>query len=59
MRDALRAREYGLIDDVIGPVEAELPVSADSSNAPEQDSADTLDAPDIAASERSNDHSSN
>ena len=57
--DALRAREYGLIDDVIGPVEAELPVSADSSNAPEQDSADTLDAPDIAASERSNDHSSN
>ncbi len=57
--DAPKAREYGLIDDVLGPIEAELPASAESSNAPGQDEPDSLDVPAIAASERSDDHSSN
>ena len=57
--DAPKAREYGLIDDVLGPIEAELPASAESSTASAQNDADSLDVPDIAASERSGDRSSN
>jgi ATP-dependent Clp protease protease subunit len=56
--DALKAREYGLIDDVMGPVEVALPATAELPNSPGRDGAGTLDAPDIAASERSGDTSS-
>jgi ATP-dependent Clp protease protease subunit len=56
--DAPKAREYGLIDDVLGPVEAGMPDSADSSIAPGPDGADNVDVPDIAASERPVDRSS-
>ncbi len=56
--DATKAREYGLIDDVLGPIEAELPASAEASNVPGQDDGDSLDVPDIAASERADEGSS-
>ena len=50
--DALRAREYGLIDDVLGPVEVSQPEAADSVNVVASDRPDESQAPDIAASER-------
>jgi ATP-dependent Clp protease protease subunit len=51
--DALKAREYGLIDNVLGPIEAVRPEPVDAVNADSGGSAGAIDAPDIAASERS------
>jgi len=53
--DAFKAREYGLIDNVLGPVEAARPEPVESSNAGSVDTPDAIEAPDIAASERSTD----
>jgi ATP-dependent Clp protease protease subunit len=50
--DAFRAREYGLIDDVLGAVEAAAPQSRDRTNAVGSEAPEAIDAPDIAASER-------
>ena len=50
--DAFRAKEYGLIDDVLGPVEAVGPEQSDVSTTPATDAGDTLDPSQIAASER-------
>jgi ATP-dependent Clp protease, protease subunit len=57
--DAPKAREYGLIDDVLGPAEAAEPGSADAPTAVATDTPEALDAPDIAASERPADISRN
>lgn len=46
--DAIRAKEYGLIDDVLGPVDAVKPEPSDTT-APS--TADTVDSPQIAAAE--------
>src|SRR6266545_5051819 len=51
--DAFKAREYGLIDDVLGPVEAARPEPAEPLNADPGDAPGAIEAPDIAASERS------
>jgi ATP-dependent Clp protease, protease subunit len=53
--DALKAREYGLIDSVLGPVEAARPEPVEPSNAGSVDTPDAMETPDIAASERSTD----
>jgi ATP-dependent Clp protease protease subunit len=53
--DAFKAREYGLIDNVLGPVEAARPEPVEPSNAGSVDTPEALKAPDIAASERSAD----
>jgi ATP-dependent Clp protease protease subunit len=50
--DAVHAREYGLIDDILGPVESETPEAIERPGAVAADSSDAADAPDIAASER-------
>lgn len=50
--DALRAKEYGLIDEVLGPVEAVRPEPAELSATAASEGNDTLDASQIAASER-------
>jgi ATP-dependent Clp protease, protease subunit len=50
--DAFRAKEYGLIDDVLGPVEALGPEQAEASSTPATDASDALDPSHIAASER-------
>ena len=47
--DATRAKEYGLIDDVLGPVDAVQPEPADH---PVVTSPEPVDPPQIAASER-------
>ncbi|MEN3337326.1 MAG: ATP-dependent Clp protease, protease subunit [Acidobacteriota bacterium] len=47
--DAARAKDYGLIDGVLGPVQAAAP--SDSSSVSSAD-ADGAEAPDIAAAER-------
>jgi ATP-dependent Clp protease protease subunit len=49
--DAFRAREYGLIDDVLGPAEMMTPEQLDRPNAI-ADAPEALDSSDIAASER-------
>ena len=51
--DAFKAREYGLIDNVLGPIEAVRPEPVEAVNDDSGDSAGAIDAPDIAASERS------
>ena len=51
--DAVKAREYGLIDNVLGPVEAARPEPAEALNADPGDAPEAIVAPDIAASERS------
>ena len=53
--DAFKAREYGLIDNVLGPVEAARPEPVEPSNAGSVDTPEVLKVPDIAASERSAD----
>ncbi len=50
--DAGRAKEYGLIDEVLGPVEAARPEQAEASATSAADASDTLDPSQIAASER-------
>ena len=51
--DAFKARDYGLIDNVLGPIEAVRPEPVEAVNDDSGDSAGAIDAPDIAASERS------
>ena len=51
--DAFKAREYGLIDNVLGPIEAVRPESLEPLNAAAGETLERLDAPAIAASERS------
>ena len=55
--DAVHAREYGLIDDILGPVESVIPDAAERSSAVAADPSETVEAPDIAASERPSDFS--
>jgi ATP-dependent Clp protease, protease subunit len=50
--DALRAKDYGLIDEVLGPVEAVRPEQPDVSTPSATEATDTLDPSQIAASER-------
>ena len=57
--DAVHAREYGLIDDVLGPAEAAMPDQIERPNAVAVDAAEAVEAPDIAASERPSDISPN
>jgi ATP-dependent Clp protease, protease subunit len=51
--DAFKAREYGLIDHILGPMEAVTPESLEPLNAVGADEGEPVDAPPIAASERS------
>jgi ATP-dependent Clp protease, protease subunit len=51
--DAFKAREYGLIDHILGPMEAVTPESLEPLNAVAADEGEPVDAPPIAASERS------
>ena len=51
--DAFKAREYGLIDHILGPMEAVAPESLEPLYAVAADEGDPVDAPPIAASERS------
>jgi len=57
--DAVHAREYGLIDDILGPVEAATPEQIERSNAVAGEAAESVEEPDIAASERPPDISAN
>jgi ATP-dependent protease ClpP protease subunit len=50
--DAYRAREYGLIDEVLGPAETAMPEQLERPNAVAAEAPEAVDAPDIAASER-------
>jgi ATP-dependent Clp protease protease subunit len=56
--DAFKAREYGLIDNVLGPVEAARPEPVEPSNVDSVDTPEAIEAPDIAASERPGDTTS-
>jgi ATP-dependent Clp protease protease subunit len=51
--DAFKAREYGLIDNVLGPMETVRPEPVEPLNAVAGEGSEPLDAPQIAASERS------
>jgi ATP-dependent Clp protease protease subunit len=51
--DAFKAREYGLIDQILGPMEVVTPESLEPLNAVGADEGEPVDAPPIAASERS------
>ena len=57
--DASRAREYGLIDEVLGPAEAVRPEQADPLSVAPGDAPEEPNAPDIAASERPANFSAN
>jgi ATP-dependent Clp protease protease subunit len=50
--DAFRARDYGLIDEVLGPAESVLPEQAEPQSAASSAATEAVDAPDLAASER-------
>jgi ATP-dependent Clp protease protease subunit len=50
--DAARAREYGLIDEVLGPADVVRPEQPEASGTSSPDAAETLDNAQIAASER-------
>jgi ATP-dependent Clp protease, protease subunit len=50
--DAGRAKEYGLIDEVLGPIEAVRPDQPEGSTMAATEPAETLDTPQIAASEQ-------
>jgi ATP-dependent Clp protease protease subunit len=50
--DAIRAKEYGLIDEVLGPEQALAPDSSEGASAMSGESATDGDSPDLAASER-------
>jgi ATP-dependent Clp protease protease subunit len=52
--DAVRAKAYGLIDDVLGPAQA-LPVEAPDITAIASGDAELVDSPDVAAAERPGD----
>jgi ATP-dependent Clp protease, protease subunit len=54
--DAFKAREYGLIDNVLGPIQADTPESLEPLNAVAGDELEPVDAPPIAASERTADN---
>jgi ATP-dependent Clp protease, protease subunit len=56
--DAHRAKEYGLIDEVLGPAEVLRPEQTEPGTLPSGDS-DVLDAPQIAAAERPTNASTN
>jgi ATP-dependent Clp protease, protease subunit len=56
--DANRAKEYGLIDEVLGPAEILRPDQTEPATLPSAES-DVLDAPQIAAAERSPNVSTN
>ena len=49
--DAISARDYGLIDDVLGPIEAVLAERSDAPHAPAADSQEAVTPQSIAASE--------
>jgi ATP-dependent protease ClpP protease subunit len=53
--DAVSAREYGLIDEVLGPIEASRPERSDASYGPPADSQEAVTPPSIAASEHPTD----
>ncbi len=57
--DAFRAREYGLIDDVLGPAELETPEPVERPSAVADRATEAVEAPDIAASEHPPDISAN
>lgn len=57
--DAFRAREYGLIDDILGPAAVAEPEQPEPANAVGTEAPEAIDAPDIAASERPGDLSAN
>lgn len=57
--DALRAREYGLIDDVLGPAQSATPEQLERPNAVGSETPEAVEAPDIAASERPSEISAN
>jgi ATP-dependent Clp protease protease subunit len=57
--DALRAREYGLIDEVLGPAESAMPEPLERPGGAAGETPETVEAPDIAASERPSDISAN
>jgi ATP-dependent Clp protease protease subunit len=50
--DAFKAREYGLIDNVLGPAEAALPEQMEPLSATAGESAEPVESSPIAASER-------
>jgi ATP-dependent Clp protease protease subunit len=50
--DALKAREYGLIDEVLGPADVVRPEPGEPLGVVSSNTPDALDTPDIAASER-------
>ena len=50
--DAFKAREYGLIDTILGPADAALPEQTEAINAIAGDSGEPVEASPIAASER-------
>jgi ATP-dependent Clp protease protease subunit len=52
--DAARAKDYGLIDNVLGPVAASVPDSIDTASPVDGDQPEHIESPDIAASERPN-----
>jgi ATP-dependent Clp protease protease subunit len=53
--DAFKAREYGLIDNVLGPAEAALPEQMEPLGATAGESAEPVESSPIAASERQGD----
>jgi ATP-dependent Clp protease, protease subunit len=54
--DAFKAREYGLIDNVLGPVQTVTPEALEPLTAVAGDEVEAVDAPPIAASERTPDN---
>jgi ATP-dependent protease ClpP protease subunit len=50
--DAVHARDYGLIDDILGPVQSVTTEAIERPAAVAADPSDAADVPDIAASER-------
>ena len=57
--DAQKAKEYGLIDEVLGPAEAVHPEQADAQISTSADSSEAADSSPIAASERPTSSSTN
>lgn len=53
--DAFKAQEYGLIDNVLGPVDAIIPESLEPINAVTGEDVEPVNAPAIAAAERAPD----
>ena len=57
--DAFRARDYGLIDEVLGPIEAVAPEPFETPAPQATSTPDRVDAPDLAASEHPSDFPAN